>query len=425
MSDQRPYDTQPGGPWSQPDGGWNQPADGPARPTVDSGRWSQPAGYPQPQIAASGPAVSVASGVGAVQPNTPGWLSRFLLWGGIIVLSLPSLIVMPILMSTSAFEYMSVYSFIGVFAGILALLLAAAAFVFARNTNWARRLIGGGIYVFAGIVSMVVLPLLSRLLSEATYRYDSGVWLTSLVFGLFSAIILASKLVGWCIARNRRWWVLLVAAGCGLIVPLVSSLGQMVVFTSGAPFWLGSGLLQVISLVLIFGALGLLHLLGGLRGGAAPVVAQPTFGESRQVRSAQGVQAGPGVGNPQAHGPVDQAFDQQTFGAQPPNSQSGYAQAQYGGSQPVASQPGYAPPQHGNSQSPARSSEQFRPPQNPGQQPGPGYAPDSDSQRWQPGASSQQQGAHPTQPGAYSAQPDAHSSQTGPSDFQPPRRPRH
>lgn len=399
MSDQRPNGSWPDQ-WKQQNQ-WTGPGNVPPRnagvPThlrqdgPDTG-WGQAGGQSSPQssVEQSGPLGSPSAPV--IVPNTPGWLARYLLWAGIVISFLPAVLLAPILMSGDFEEVRRLHTLVSLFAGILGLLLVAAAFAVVRNTSWARRLIGGGLYVFANILTLTVPAALGAFVAEISYRLDVGLWVTTVVFAVFSSITLALRLVGWSIARNRRWWVLLVAAGCGVLIPVINALLQTATSTTldqpGLPYWVGGVFVPIISLLLVFGALGLLHVLGGLRDGAAPVVAQPTLGESRKIRRAQGAQAGPGLGNPPTYGPVGQAVDQQTFGAQPPNSQPGYAQAQYGSSQPVASQPGYAPPQHGNSQSPARSSEQFRPPQNSGQQ-GP------------------------------------HSTQAGPSDFQPPRRPRH
>ncbi|RAG64162.1 hypothetical protein DN536_37280, partial [Burkholderia multivorans] len=137
--------------------------------------------------------------------------------------------------------------------------------------------------VFAIILTLTVPPALGAFVAEISYQFNAGFWVSTVVFAVFSAFTLTLRLVGWSIACNRRWWVLLVAAGCGVIIPVINAVLQAATSTTidrpGLPYWVGGVLVPIIALLLFLGALGLLHVLGGLRGGAAPIVAQPTLGE--------------------------------------------------------------------------------------------------------------------------------------------------
>jgi len=334
---------------------------------------------------------------------------------------LPAVLLAPILMSGDFEEVRRLHSLVTVFTGILALLLGAAAFALVRNTSWARRLIGGGLYVFAIILTLTVPPALGAFVAEISYQFNAGFWVSTVVFAVFSAFTLTLRLVGWSIARNRRWWVLLVAAGCGVIIPVINAVLQAATSTTidrpGLPYWVGGVLVPIIALLLFLGALGLLHVLGGLRGGAAPIVAQPTLGEGRPRRSASSTALAPYPGGAPGQGPLGQGRGQDS------NSHHPYGQASSGGQQPYGHvSDGGQTPYGQQSSGGGFSGPASRPQPNAG--PDPYRAPDDsrqqadrrpdqagDSQRWKPRPSDQQ-------PGPAGKQPNS-------SDQQSPHRPRH
>lgn len=365
-----------------PDAGWGQAGGQPPYPSA---------------MGQSGPLGSRSAAV--IAPNTPGWLARFLLWAGMVVGFLPAVLLAPILMSGDFEEVRRLHSLVTVFTGILALLLGAAAFALVRNTSWARRLIGGGLYVFAIILTLTVPPALGAFVAEISYQFNAGFWVSTVVFAVFSAFTLTLRLVGWSIARNRRWWVLLVAAGCGVIIPVINAVLQAATSTTidrpGLPYWVGGVLVPIIALLLFFGALGLLHVLGGLRGGAAPIVAQPTLGEGRPRRSPSNTAPAPYPGGAPVQGPLAQGPGQVANGQQP------FGQASSGG--------GFSGP--ASRPQPNAGPDPYRAPDDSRQQADrrPGQA--GDPQRWKPRPSDQQPGP---------AGPDPTSS-----DHQPPHRPRH
>ncbi|MBE4693137.1 hypothetical protein [Brevibacterium casei] len=387
-----------------PDAGWGQAGGQPPYPSA---------------MGQSGPLGSRSAAV--IAPNTPGWLARFLLWTGMVVGFLPAVLLAPILMSGDFEEVRRLHSLVTVFTGILALLLGAAAFALVRNTSWARRLIGGGLYVFAIILTLTVPPALGAFVAEISYQFNAGFWVSTVVFAVFSAFTLTLRLVGWSIARNRRWWVLLVAAGCGVIIPVINAVLQAATSTTidrpGLPYWVGGVLVPIIALLLFLGALGLLHVLGGLRGGAAPIVAQPTLGEGRPRRSASSTALAPYPGGAPGQGPLGQGRGQDS------NSHHPYGQASSGGQQPYGHvSDGGQTPYGQQSSGGGFSGPASRPQPNAG--PDPYRAPDDsrqqadrrpdqagDSQRWKPRPSDQQ-------PGPAGQQPNS-------SDQQSPHRPRH
>ncbi|MBE8145828.1 hypothetical protein IOD13_00450 [Brevibacterium casei] len=205
-----------------------------------------------PRTSALGQAGPLGSRPAAViAPNTTGWLARFLLWAGIFIGFLPAVLLVPILMSADFEEVRRLHSLVTVFTGILSLLLAAAAFALIRNTSWARRLIGGGLFVFAEILGLTVPPALVAVVAEISYQFNAGLWVSTVVFAVFSAFTLTLRLVGWSIARNRRWWVLLVAAGRGVVIPVISASLQSATSTTldrpGLPYWVGGVIVPIIS----------------------------------------------------------------------------------------------------------------------------------------------------------------------------------
>lgn len=219
----------------------------------------------------------------------PGWLARIVFWVSILIDGLPAIIMLPFLYSTSIADGLpdlaAIYSVVVLIAGIIACLVGVLAFLLVRNTSWVRRLIGGGIYLVAVILGMTVPPVLSRLITEYVYRMNMDYSLFSFVFAAFSMVVIAALLIAWNIVRNRAWWVHLVAVGLAVVSAVVVAVVQYVITLQAPAFGVIAVVPQVLSLLLLFAALGLLHVCGRLRGGSVPVVAQPALGERRRQLS--------------------------------------------------------------------------------------------------------------------------------------------
>jgi hypothetical protein len=323
----------------------------------------------------------------------PGWRARIVFWVSILIDGLPAIIMLPFLYSTSIADGLpdlaAIYSVVVLIAGIFACLVGVLAFLLVRNTSWVRRMIGGGIYLVAVILGMTVPPVLSRLITEYVYRMNMDYSLFSFVFAAFSMVVTAALLIAWNIVRNRSWWVHLVAVGLAVASAFVVAVTQYVITLQAPAFGVTAVVPQVLSLLLFFAALGLLHVCGRLRGGSVPVVAQPALGERRRQ------QPGPATGGQYSGAqfvgtqyPGDQFSGGQNSGAQHPGAPN-YGGQHSGGPYPGApnqsAQYPYAPdqnaqysgaPNHGGQHSGAAYPDAQRPyAQNPfAQHPGTGQS---------------------------------------------------
>ncbi|MCD1287490.1 hypothetical protein ACH82I_07775 [Brevibacterium sp. GP-SGM9] len=216
------------------------------------------------------PPSAVVSGSSTPGSSTPGWPARILLWSGILVAHLPGIVLLPLVITGERLVILSAYPLISVMAGVLSLLVVGGAFLLARNTTWAKRLIGGGIYAVAGVLALVVPPALNRLMLMMMYDFGPGMWIHSLIFIVFSMGITAAMLIAWNIARNRRWWVHLMAAGLAILFGTFSTTVQLLFNISGVPPVLATVSTQLLALVLMYGSLILLHACGRMNGGSVP-----------------------------------------------------------------------------------------------------------------------------------------------------------
>ncbi|MCM1012768.1 DUF4064 domain-containing protein [Brevibacterium sp. XM4083] len=322
----QPYVRNAGVPGHVPE---HQPGSGPG------GRWSES----RQHSAAASAAVD------------PGWFARIALWVSILIDRLPAITLLPFIYSTSIADGLpdlaALYSAVVLIAGIIACLVGVLAFLLVRNTSWLRRMVGGGIYLVAGILSVAVPPVMTRLLTEFVYRMNAEYSLFPIVFAVFSTIVVAALLIAWNIVRNRSWWVHLVAAGLAAVSAVVVAVVQYVTTLQAADPAVAGLISQVLSLLLFFAALGLLHVCGRLRGGSVPVVAQPALGERRRL------QPGPAAGG-QYSGtqyPGAQCWGDQFSGGQHPgapnyggqHSGAPYPGAQHHGAQYQGAQYPYAP----------------------------------------------------------------------------------
>lgn len=200
----------------------------------------------------------------------PGWPARIVLWSSILVAHLPGTVILPLILTGERLNLLSLYSAMSIIAGVLSIIGAVGAFLLTRNTSWAKRLIGAGIYAVAGTLAIIVPPLLTRLMVMMMYDFGPGMWTYSLIVAVFSIAITAAMLIGWNVARNRRWWVHLMAAGLAVLFGTFSTTVQLLFNISGVPPVLATISTQLLALVLMYGSLILLHACGRMNGGSVP-----------------------------------------------------------------------------------------------------------------------------------------------------------
>lgn len=193
-----------------------------------------------------------------------------MLWSSILVAHLPGTVILPLILTGERLNLLSLYSAMSIIAGVLSILGAVGAFLLIRNTSWTRRLIGAGIYAVAGTLAIIVPPLLTRLMIMMMYDFGPGMWMYSLIVAVFSIAITAAMLIGWNVARNRRWWVHLMAAGLAVLFGTFSTTVQLFFNISGVPPVLATISTQLLALVLMYGSLILLHACGRMNGGSVP-----------------------------------------------------------------------------------------------------------------------------------------------------------
>lgn len=198
----------------------------------------------------------------------PGWLARSLFWAAIVLGYLPALIVVP-LMSSGDPVLIGIYAGANLIAGILRLLLGSAALLLVKQTSWTRRLIAGGIFLLACLYSLVIVPF-TPLIIESLAGAGSSSVTSGIVLSLQSAILLALMFVSWNVARNRRWWVLIVAVVWAGVCAGVAALIQTTIGSSGPVNAGPTIVVQLSTAVLSFLGLGLFHLLGRIRGASVP-----------------------------------------------------------------------------------------------------------------------------------------------------------
>lgn len=294
--------------------------------------------------------------------GSPGWLSRSLLWASIVLDKLPAIIVLPLLSQSSLHGWNELYTALFFLSGFLGLLLFIPAFLLVRNTNWPRRLIGGGVCIAATVLGIVAPSLVSLLVFGLTSDDAVRETLNTVAVTATVAFALAAVLIAWNIVRNRRWWVSAVAAGLAVVIAVLTTVLQQVLQRVGAPPALIPAVGEFVALVCVFGALGVLHLLGRRRGGSVPVVPQPTLGE--RSAPSQAAFARPGY-----YGPAQPGYGpaQPGYGPAQPGSyglaQPGYGPAQPGSYGPV--QPGYGPAENLTGQ-PSAHGDRQHPPAAPG-----------------------------------------------------------
>lgn len=237
-----------------------------------------PPGPPAPPAPSGPPAPPGWDGRPA--PHHPGWLARSLFWTALILGGLPSLLLAPLSMSGGPQVY-ALYSIGSILAQSLRLILGVAAILLVKNTSWARRIVGAAIFLIGCVALLVLNPVLSAVINMGEPGSVDSM-LVSVIQGVLSACYLAAVLCGWNIARNRRWWILVIAVVIAVLLNVLTAVVGLSLATGLASGVIAVAIIQAVMFGLVFAVLGLCHLLGRVRGGtvqvpsrAAPVYSAP------------------------------------------------------------------------------------------------------------------------------------------------------
>ncbi len=223
-----------------------------------------------------GPARSPAATLVSVPPH-PGWLARSLFWAALLIGVLPSLVLAPMATSGEATAAVLLFSVGSVLCACLRLVLGTAAILLVKNTVWARRLIGAGIYLLGCAALLILTPLTGILLTSVGTEDGSSLLTMNIIQGVLNAFFLATVFCGWGIARNRRWWILVIAVVIGAIVAVLNVTVAEPLAENATTGVMAGALVQAVWLALIFASLGLFHLLARANGGTAPAPAQSAY----------------------------------------------------------------------------------------------------------------------------------------------------
>jgi uncharacterized membrane protein YeaQ/YmgE (transglycosylase-associated protein family) len=215
---------------------------------------------------------------GQSSQNHPGWLARSLFWAALVIGVLPALVLTP-LATSGGTNTVVLFSMGSLVCACLRLILGVVAILLVKNTSLARRLIGAGLHFLGCVALMILTPLMGILLTSVGSQ-DGGSMLTmNIVQGVLNAFFLAAVFCGWNVARNRRWWILVIAVVIGAVLTVLSMLVAKPLAESVTTGVMVGVLVQIVWLALILASLGLFHLLGRLRGGAValPPAARPPW----------------------------------------------------------------------------------------------------------------------------------------------------
>ncbi|WP_181276393.1 hypothetical protein [Brevibacterium oceani] len=231
-----------------------------------NGPWqSQPAAgsptYPSPPPHAPAPRE-------AQESQHPGWLARSLFWAALIIGMLPALVLTP-LATTGGTSAVVLFSLGSIICACLRLILGTATILLVKNTSWARRLIGAGIFFLGCAALLILTPLTGIILSAGTEAGGSMLTL-NIIQGVLNAFFLAAVFCGWNIARNRRWWILVIAVALGSVLAVLNMTVAEPLAENVTTGVMAGVLVQSVWLVLVFACLGLFHLLGRNRGATVP-----------------------------------------------------------------------------------------------------------------------------------------------------------
>ena len=213
------------------------------------------------------------------QPNSaetrhPGWLARSMFMAALIVGALPAMVLAPISFSGGR-DTMVLFTFGTIVAGGVRLVLGAIAIVLVKNTTWVRRAIGAAIFVLGCLALLDLSPIMSIVMGVSGIGSADSVVPETVIQSVVSGIYLSAVFCGWNIARNRRWWILVTAVAITVVLysgKAVFDLMLTAQLTGGATVTVA---VQAVWLVVVFGVLGLCHLLGRMRGGTVPLPSRP------------------------------------------------------------------------------------------------------------------------------------------------------
>ncbi|MGM0698173.1 MAG: hypothetical protein ACQEVD_04945 [Actinomycetota bacterium] len=240
--------------------------------------------YGQDPAGRSGTGQQWSQGLGRSQaatlvsvPQNPGWLARSLFWAALIIGALPSLVFAPMATSGEATASVVLFSVGSVLCACLRLVLGTAAILLVKNTSWARRLIGAGIFLLGCAALLILTPLTGILLTSVGTEDGSSLLTMNIIQGVLNAFFLAAVFCGWNIARNRRWWILVISVVIGAILAVLNMTVAEPLAENATTGVMAGVLVQAVWLVLIFASLGLFRLLAHANGGTAPAPAQPAY----------------------------------------------------------------------------------------------------------------------------------------------------
>lgn len=204
----------------------------------------------------------------------PGWLARSLFWAALVVGGLPAIVLAPLL-SAGQQNSLVLYSVGTIVGGCLRLILGAIAILLVKNTTWVRRIVGAAIFVLGCLALLVLSPLMSMVVSMSEAGPADSMLAMAIVQGAVSSVYLSALFCGWNIARNRRWWILVIAVAIAVVLNIFNTVVNQMLAAHLAGGVAVTVVFQAIWLVVVFGVLGLCHLLGRVRSGTVPVTSQP------------------------------------------------------------------------------------------------------------------------------------------------------
>lgn len=256
--------------WSSPNRPTSQAAD-----PYGSDQYSYPPVPPRPPAPFDTQATPGASGISnSAELRHPGWLARSLFWAALIVGALPAMVLAPISFNGGR-DTAIFFTFGAIVAGGLRLSLGAIAIVLVKNTTWVRRAIGAAIFVLGCLTLLLLGPIMSIVVGVSGIGSADSVVPETVIQSVVSALYLSAVFCGWNIARNRRRWILATAVAIAVVLYSGKAIFDLMLaeqLTGGA---MVTVIVQAVWLVVVFGVLGLCHLLGRMRGGTVPLPSRP------------------------------------------------------------------------------------------------------------------------------------------------------
>ncbi|TGD30962.1 hypothetical protein EB835_10130 [Brevibacterium sp. S22] len=192
------------------------------------------------------------------------------MWSALIVGALPAMVLAP-LSFTGGQDTIVLFSVGMIVAGGLRLILGAIAILLVKNTTWVRRAVGALVFVLGCLALLVLSPLMSMIVGMTGAGPADSMLTMTVIQGVVSGVYLSAVFCGWNIARNRRWWILVIAVALAVVLNVVNSIFNQMLASQLAGGVVVTVVVQAVWLVATFGVLGLCHLLGRVRGGTTPM----------------------------------------------------------------------------------------------------------------------------------------------------------